>query len=58
MAKLRAEVYAEAMKVYDGYANAGLHEKIPFFGAGKQYIRFVREEPELYRFLFLTRTQD
>ncbi len=55
---VRQEVYAAAVRVYDGYANAGLREKIPFFGVGMQYIRFAREEPELYRLLFLTRTQD
>ena len=55
---VRQEVYATAVRVYDGYANAGLREKIPFFGVGMQYIRFAREEPELYRLLFLTRTQD
>ena len=58
MEKVKAEVYAEALKVYDDYINIGLKEKIPFFGVGMQYIRFAREEPELYRFLFLTRAQD
>ena len=33
----------------------GLQEHIPFLGVGKQYIRFAREEPELYRLLFLTK---
>ena len=58
MDTVRREVYAAAVRVYDGYAEAGLREKIPFFGIGMQYIRFAREEPELYRLLFLTRTQD
>ena len=58
MENVKAEVYTETIKVYDRYTNAGLKEKIPFFGVGMQYIRFAREEPELYRFLFLTRTQD
>lgn len=58
MEGVRQEVYAAAVRVYDSYTNAGLREKIPFFGVGMQYIRFAREEPELYRFLFLTRTQD
>ena len=55
---VRQAVYAAAVRVYDGYTNAGLHEKIPFYGVGMQYIRFAREEPELYRLLFLTRTQE
>lgn len=32
-------------------------EQIPFFGVGIQYIRFAREEPALYRLLFLTQKQ-
>ena len=58
MDAVRREVYAAAVRVYDGYADAGLRERIPFFGVGMQYIRFAREEPELYRLLFLTRPQD
>jgi AcrR family transcriptional regulator len=55
---VKREVYAAAVAVYDGYADRGLKEKIPFFGVGMQYIRFAREEPELYRLLFLTREQE
>ncbi|MCI6605130.1 MAG: WHG domain-containing protein [Clostridiales bacterium] len=51
---VRQAVYAAAVRVYGGYTDAGLREKIPFFGVGMQYIRFAREEPELYRLLFLT----
>lgn len=55
---IRREVYAAAVSVYDRYTNEGLKESVPFLGVGKQYIRFAREEPELYRLLFLTRTQE
>ena len=55
---VKKEVYAAAVTVYDGYADAGLKEKISFFGVGMQYIRFAREEPELYRLLFLSQKQD
>ena len=58
MDAVRREVYAAAVRVYDGYTNTGLKETIPFFGVGMQYVRFAREEPELYRLLFLTRTQE
>lgn len=34
-----------------------MREEIPFLGFEMQYIRFAREEPELYRLLFLTRMQ-
>ena len=55
---IKTAVYAAAVDVYDRYTHAGLQEDIPFLGVGKQYIRFAREEPELYRLLFLSRTQD
>ena len=55
---IKKEVYAAAIRVYDRYTEAGLKERIPFFGVGMQYIRFARKEPELYRLLFLTRAQD
>ena len=58
MGEVKQEVYAAAVRVYDGYTSAGLKEKIPFLGVGKSYIRFAREEPELYRFLFLTRVSE
>ena len=55
---VRKAVYDAAVRVYDRYTNAGLQEEIPFLGVGMQYIRFAREEPQLYRLLFLTRTQE
>jgi AcrR family transcriptional regulator len=58
MDTVKQKIYAATVRVYDNYVDAGMKEKIPFFGVGMQYIRFAREEPELYRFLFLTRTQD
>lgn len=58
MDEVRQAVYAAAVRVYDGYTSVGLKENIPFLGVGKSYIRFAKEEPELYRFLFLTRTQE
>ena len=58
MEDVKQEVYAAAVRVYDGYTDVGLKEKVPFFGVGMQYIRFAREKPELYRLLFLTQTQD
>ena len=58
MDDVRQEVYAAAVEVYDSYTRQGLQEEIPFLGIGKQYIRFAREEPELYRLLFLTREKE
>lgn len=58
MDTVRQEIYDSAIRLYDKYTTAGLKEKIPFLGVGMQYIRFAWDEPELYRFLFLTRTQN
>ena len=54
MEGIKQAVYAATLRIYDRYTDAGLKEEIPFFGVGMQYIRFAREEPELYRLLFLT----
>ena len=58
MDEVKREVDAAAVSVYDGYTELGLKEKIPFLGVGMQYIRFARQEPELYRLLFLSQTQE
>ncbi len=52
------EVVKKAKEVYNGYIEKGLAEEKPFFGFGKQYVRFASEEPELYRLLFLTPGRD
>ena len=49
MAEVRAAVHAAAETFYQKYAAEGLAE-----GYGMRYIRFAREEPELYRLLFLS----
>ncbi len=54
MDELKKEVYAAAETVYKNYESIGLKHPIPFLGTGLQYIRFAKEEPELYRSLFLT----
>ena len=58
MEGIKREVYAAAVRVYDGYTDTGLKAEVPFFGVGMQYIQFAREEPELYRLLFLSRETD
>ena len=54
----KAEVYAAAGRLFDNYLAEGMKEEVSFFGFGMQYIRFAREEPELYRLLFLMRPDD
>ena len=55
MDALKAAVYEQAKEVYRGYIVKGLEEQIPFLGVWHQYMRFAREEPELYKLLFLTK---
>lgn len=55
MDELRHDVYEKAKEVYRVYIEHGLNTQVPFLGVGQQYIRFAKEEPELYRLLFLTK---
>ena len=55
MDQLKAEVYERAKGVYRDYIERGLAGPIPFLGVWQQYLRFAKDEPELYRLLFLTR---
>ncbi len=58
MDQLRRDVYELAKKNYRQYIERGLAEPIPFLGVWQQYLHFARNEPELYRLLFLTRPGD
>ena len=54
----KREVRTAAERIYDNYVAEGLHMKVPFLGVGIQYIHFAKEEPWLYRLLFLTTSED
>ncbi|MCR4926045.1 MAG: TetR/AcrR family transcriptional regulator [Clostridiales bacterium] len=58
MEQLKAEVFDYAKNLYKKYIERGLKGPIPFFGVGQEYIRFAREEPELYKILYLTKQED
>lgn len=53
MEGLRHEVHEAAKGVYQSYIEEGLASPIPFLGVGQSYIRFAKEEPQLYKLLFL-----
>ena len=55
MDELRHDVYERAKERYRAYIEDGLTAPIPFLGVGQSFIRFAREEPELYRLLLLTK---
>lgn len=52
MDEVKREVRTRSEMIYENYVLGGLREKVPFFGFGMAYIRFAKEEPELYRLLF------
>ena len=56
--EVKREVRTAAERMYDSYMEEGLHMKVPFLGVGMQYINFAKEEPQLYRMLFLTTSED
>ena len=58
MEQLKADVYELAKSHYQDYIQRGLAWEIPFYGVGQQYLRFAREESELYKLLFLTRPSE
>ncbi len=58
METVKAEVYTAAEQAFDEYISQGLKENVPFFGVGMQFVRFARQEPKLYRLLFLEQTDD
>ena len=51
--ELKREVHEAAKGVYRDYVERGLAEPVPFLGVGQNTIRFAREEPELFKLLFL-----
>ena len=55
MEQLKTDVFLQARRMYREYIERGLAGPVPFLGVGQQYLRFAREEPELYRLLFLRR---
>lgn len=53
--ELQEEVKQAAKECYGQYIRAGLEEKPEFKGVAKKYIRFAKDEPKLFRFLFMSR---
>ena len=58
MDALKHEVHEAAKDLYRAYVERGLAEPIPFLGVGQGYVRFAKEEPELYKLLFLEKPSD
>lgn len=47
-------VIDKAKILYNEYIHDGLNQPIPFKGVGMKYIQFAKDEPELYKLLFMT----
>lgn len=56
--ELKRDVYHYAKNRYRQYVENGLKAKTPFLGVGQNYIRFAKEETELYKYLFLNPPDD
>lgn len=54
MEQVKDAVYDKAKALYREYLNIGLRQPIPFLGVGQQFIRFAKDEGELFKLLFLT----
>ena len=50
---LKKGVYLYAKDLYREYVEQGLKMRIPALGVGQRLIRFAKDEPELYKYLFL-----
>lgn len=57
MEEVKDAVVKKALELYTAFIEAGLAEESRFKGAGKGYIRFAREEPELFKLIFMTPKQ-
>lgn len=51
MQELKADVYKAAYEKYVSFVEEGLNDKYPFRASGRQTIRFVQQEPGLFKLL-------
>lgn len=54
MDEVQEETIRAAKAVYTGYVQRGLSQSPAFKGVGLEYIRFAKDEPQLFRLLFMT----
>ena len=52
--EVKEYVIDKAKEKYQEYSERGLGEKIAFKGAGMEYIKFAKDEPRLFKLLFMT----
>ncbi|MBE6742056.1 MAG: TetR/AcrR family transcriptional regulator [Ruminococcaceae bacterium] len=52
--ELKKDVFIYSENLYRDYVKRGLEMPIPALGVGIQFVEFAKNEPELYRYVFLT----
>ena len=56
--EVRAAVIDKAKSLYAEYLREGMTQATPFKGAGLSYIRFSKDEPQLFKLLFMPDNPD
>ena len=54
MDEIRMATFARVGEIYAAYIRRGAEQPIPFKAVGMEYIRFAKEEPNLFRLMFMT----
>ena len=54
MDEIRRAVFERIVEIYAAYIRRGAEQEIPFKAVGMEYIRFAKEEPNLFRLMFMT----
>lgn len=58
MEEVHEAVIEAAKRVYKGYIEKGIPQTPAFQGVGEQYVRFVVEEPNLFKLLFMSEKEE
>lgn len=56
--KLRGAVLEIAKELFDEYIEDGLKYSVPFLGFMSEYIQFAKDEPMLYKALFISKVDE
>ena len=54
MDEIKKAAVLKGVETYNRYMQKGMEDPLPFKGAGRAYIRFAKEEPELFKIFFMT----
>ena len=54
MDEIKKAAVQKGVEAYTRYMQKGMEDPLPFKGAGRAYIKFAKEEPELFKIFFMT----